>query len=101
MARATASTQSSPARTLLTVVMDVLIAVALIALTGLVIEFFGQLMAQPLGRQFYTLAMRAVIPLGLKPIPTPYGGAFDLNAVASVLLYVIAEWVLGMVRRVR
>ena len=98
MARSAVPKGAPPVRTLLTVVMDVLIAVALIALTGLVFGFFGQLLAQPWGREIYTLATRAVIPFGFKSIVTPYGGAFSLDAVASILVYVAVEWVLGMVR---
>ena len=47
MAGSAAPQGASPARTLLTIVMDVLVAISLIALTGLVFGFFGQLMAQP------------------------------------------------------
>jgi hypothetical protein len=101
MAGSTAPQGASPARTVFTVVMDVLVAVALIALTALVFGFFGQLLAQPWGRQIYTLAGRAVIDFGIAPIATPYGGTFSLNAVVSILLYVVVEWALGMVRRSR
>jgi hypothetical protein len=98
MARSRASDGASPVRTLLTIVMDVFIAVALIALTGLVFGFFGQLMALSWGREIHTLAARAVVPFGFQPIATPYGGTFSLDAVVSILLYVVVEWVLGMVR---
>ena len=101
MAGSAAPQGASPARTLLTVVMDVLVAISLIALTGLVFGFFGQLMAQPWGRQVFTLASRAVINFGFKGIATPYGGTFSIDAVASILLYMAVEWVLGMVRRSR
>lgn len=101
MAESAAPQGASPLRSVLTVAMDVLIAIALIALTGLVFGFFGQLLAQPWGRQIFTLASRAVITFGFKPIATPYGGSFSLDAVASILLYVVVEWVLGMVRRSR
>jgi hypothetical protein len=101
MAGSAAPEGVSPVRTLLTVVMDVLIAVALIALTGLVFGFFGQLLAQPWGREIHTLAARAVIPFGIAPVATPYGGTFSLDAVVSILVYVVAEWAIGMVRRPR
>jgi hypothetical protein len=98
MARSAAPEGASPQRTLLTIVMDVLIAAALIALTGLVFGFFGQLQAPAWGREIHALAARAVIPFGFKAIATPYGGSFSLDAVGSIILYVVAEWVLGMVR---
>jgi hypothetical protein len=101
MARTSAPEGAKPVRTILTVVMDVLIAIALIALTGLVFGFFGQLLAQPWGRQVYTLASRAVIPFGIAPIATPYGGTFSLDAMVSILVYVAAEWVVGLGRRER
>lgn len=101
MARATAPRGASPVRTLLTVLMDVFIVVALIALAALVIAFFGQLLAQPWGRQVYSLAGRVVIPFGIKAIATPYGGVFNVDAVVSIGLYMAIEWALGMVRGTR
>jgi hypothetical protein len=101
MARSAAPDGARPVRTILTIVMDLLIAVALIALTGLVFGFFGQLTAQPWGREIHTLAARAVIPFGIAPIATPYGGTFSLDAMVSILVYVAAEWVVSLGRRER
>lgn len=92
---------ASPVRTVLTVLMDLLIVAAIVGLAALIIAFFGQLMAQPGMRQGYSLAVKVVLPFGIKSIPTPYGGIFDLDAVASIVLYVVLEWIVGMVRRSR
>lgn len=92
---------ASPVRTMLTVLMDLLIVAAVVGLAALIIAFFGQLMAQPVMRQVYSLAVKVVLPFGLKPIVTPYGGVFSLDAVASIVLYVALEWIVGMVRRSR
>ena len=101
MDRVSAPGGASPVRTVLTIIMDVLIVLAVIGLASLVIGFFGQLMAQPSLRQVYALAIRVVVPFGLSPIVTPYGGVFSLDAVASISVYVVLEWVVGMVRRPR
>ena len=101
MDRVSAPRGASPVRTVLTIIMDVLIVLAVVGLASLVIGFFGQLMAHPSARQVYALAIRVVVPFGLRPIATPYGGVFSLDAVASIVLYVALEWIVGMVRRSR
>ena len=72
----------SPARTILTIVMDVLIACAVAVTLRLGVEFFGQLAAQSWGKAVVAFTNPLVIPFGVHAIKTPYGGVFDVNAAA-------------------
>lgn len=89
----------SPAATFVTILMDVLIAVAVVVVAHMVIVFFGQLAVQPWAKQLVPYTGKLVVPVGAAPIKTPYGGVFDVNAAATVLILLAGEWVLGMVRR--
>ena len=90
---------SSAARTLITVLMDILVLVAVIGLAHLVVSFFGQLSHTGWGSGLLQLTRYAVLPLGLGPIETPYGGVFDVNAAATIVALLGVEWLLGAVRR--
>ena len=94
-----AKSAASPARRFITVVMDVLFAVAVVLVVHLVVTFFGALSSQEWGKGVLGLTRLAVIPFGIEAVKTPYGGAFDINAAATVLALLAAEWVLGLVRR--
>jgi uncharacterized protein YggT (Ycf19 family) len=78
--------------------MDILVAIAIALTVRLVIEFFGQLAAQSWGEAIIALTNPLVLPLGIESIKTPYGGVFDVNAAISIVLYLVAEWVLSVVR---
>jgi len=90
---------SAPARMLVTVVMDILVIVAVILVAHMVIVFFGQLAGQPWAKTVVDVTVRAIMPLGIAGIRTPYDGVFDVNAGATVLVLLGIEWVLGGVRR--
>ncbi len=90
--------QGKPVRKVLTIIMDVFVAVAIALTLRLVIEFFGQLSAQSWGEATIALTNPLTIPLGIDPIKTPYGGFFDVNAAFSVVLILVGEWVLSVVR---
>jgi hypothetical protein len=94
-----AKTASNPVRLILTIVMDALWVWALILLVAVVVAFFGFLADSSLGHTFLGFASKLVLPLGLKPVHTPYGGWLNVNAAATVLILLAAEWVLSMVRR--
>jgi hypothetical protein len=91
--------KSSPARTGVTVLMDVLVAVAVAALAHLVISFFGVMSSASWGASLLKFTRYVVLPLGIAPIGTLYSGDFDGNAAVTVLGLLGAEWVLGIVRR--
>ncbi len=75
---------SKPVRTLITIVMDLLVLVAVIATVGIVVRFFGALATTSVGESYLRLASLLRIPAGFKAITTPYGGLFDVNAVVTV-----------------
>lgn len=89
----------SPARTFVTILMDLLVFVAVVVVAHMVIVFFGQIAAQSWAKSVVALTGKLVIPVGASPIKTPYGGIFEVNAAATVLILLVVEWVLGLVRR--
>jgi len=89
---------SKPVRTLVTVVMNLLIVVAIALTVRLVVMFFGVIAAKEWAKAIVSITNLLVIPFGIEPIKTPYGGVFDANAALTILLVLVAEWVLSLVR---
>lgn len=89
---------SRPARTFVTVVMDVLVVLAIALTIALVVAFFGQLAAQSWGHTVLALTKPLVIPFGVSPIKTPYGGVFSVNAALTIVVLLGLEWVLSGIR---
>ncbi len=71
---------SKPLRTLLTVVMNLLVIVAMALTVRLVVMFFGQIASLEWAKTVVSITNLLVIPFGIDPIKTPYGGVFDANA---------------------
>ena len=94
-----ATKSSSAARTAVTVIMDLLVAVVVVLVAHLVVRFFGAFSGPAWGKGLVKLTGLAVIPMGFEAIPTPYGGVFDSNAAGTSLVLLAVEWVLGLVRR--
>lgn len=90
---------SRSVRSLLTVIMDLLVIVAVIVVVRVVVEFFGALAAEQIGKGVLAATRFLVVPFGVSPVRTPYGGAFDVNAALTVLLLLAVEWGLGVARR--
>lgn len=90
--------KSKPVRTILTIVMDVLVAVAIAEAVRLVVQFFGQLSSQSWGEAIIALTNPITLSLGIEAIKTPYGGVFDVNAAFTVVIVLIAEWLLSVIR---
>lgn len=86
------------ARTAVTIIMDALILIALLLAARLIIVFFGQLASQDWGKAIVQLAGYVTIPLGLDSYHNQYGGSFDVNAGISMLIVLLAEWMLSAVR---
>jgi hypothetical protein len=93
------SPKSSPARIIVTLLMDLVVVIAVVGLAHLVISFFDTTAGTAWGKGLLGLTRLVVVPLGIPPVPTPYGGIFDVNATATVLGLLGVEWVLGLVRR--
>ena len=89
---------SGPVRTLITIVMDLFVVVAIALTARLCIVFFGQLAAQGWGRTVIGLTGPLVIPFGVSSIKTPYGGAFEVATVFTILVVLLVEWVLSGIR---
>jgi hypothetical protein len=85
-------------RSLLTVVIDVLIVIAIALAIRVVILFTGQVSAQQWASAYRTLTHYLVLPLGLHQVKTPYHGVFDVNAAVTALVALLAEWGLTEVR---
>lgn len=90
--------RGSPARTLITIVMDVLIACAVVLTLRLGVEFFGQLAARSWGKAIVAFTNPVLLPLGVHSIKTPYGGVFDVNAALMIGVFLLAEWILSGIR---
>ena len=89
---------SKSGRTLLTVVMNVLVFVAIALTVRLVVMFFGQIASMDWAKAVVSVTNLLVIPFGIEPIKTPYGGVFDANAALTILVVLVAEWVLSLAR---
>ncbi len=85
-------------RTALTIAMDVLIVLAIVETVRLVVLFFGRFAATGWGKTVIALTNPLTIPFGFEPIKTPYGGVFAVNAVLTIVVLLLAEWVLSVVR---
>jgi len=78
--------------------MNLLVVLAVAMTIRLVVLFFGQLSAQGWSEAIVALTDPITIPAGLEGIKTPYGGVFDIEAAATVVLLLVGEWVLSVFR---
>lgn len=89
---------SKPARTIVTVIMDILVVLAIAEVLRLVVTFFGQLASQSWAGAVIAITDPLTIPFGFEVIKTPYGGGFDVNAALTVVALLLIEWVLSVIR---
>lgn len=89
---------SSIVRTLVAFAMNVLFVVAIVLTGRIVVEFFGALAMTAAGQAIVELTEWFVLPLGITAARTPYGGVFDADAAVTVVVVLLAEWVLSIVR---
>jgi uncharacterized membrane protein YccF (DUF307 family) len=85
-------------RSIITILMNLLIVVAVLDTIRIVVEFFGALASQTWGLAAIRVTDLAVVPFGVEAIKTPYGGAFDVDAALTVGALLLAEWVLSALR---
>lgn len=90
---------AKPVRTILTIVMDLLVLLAVCLTIGVVVRFFGGLSGTEVGEQYLRFVTVITLPLGLEAFKTPYGGVFDVNATVSVGIVLLVEWALSVARR--
>jgi len=89
---------AKPLRQIITVVMNLLILVAIMLVVRIVLEFWGALAAQTWAEAILRITDYLVIPFGVAPIKTPYGGFFDVDAALTVGTLLVTEWVLTVGR---
>lgn len=85
-------------RALLTVMLDLAVLGAILLTARLVVEFFGAMAAGPVGTLVVRLSDHLILPLGLAGRKTPYGGIFNMDATATVLLLLVVQPVLSRAR---
>jgi len=85
-------------RTVITIIMDVLVALAILLTIRLVVLFFGQLASQEWGKGIAVLSGYVTFPLGIESLKTPYGGVFDVNSALSIAILLGVEWLLSLLR---
>lgn len=90
--------QTTLARTYLTIAMNVLFFLAVALTTRVAVEFFGTLAMASLGTAIVAATEYLVLPLGLTAPRTPYGGVFDTDAAVTVVVLLLVEWLLSLVR---
>jgi len=93
------SAGASAVRNLLGVVVGIFVVVMLVLLTRLIVEFFGALHTGPFYAQLKAITRYVVLPLPVAGFKTPYGGTFDVRAALSIVIYLIAEYLLTALRR--
>ena len=90
--------RSSPARTIITIIMDILIVCAVAVTARLGVKFFGQLASQGWGKALIAFTNPLVFPFGFHAIKTPYGGVFEVSAALMIGVFLAIEWVLAGIR---
>jgi len=88
-----------PTRVFATILMDLFIVLAVLVTAGIVIAFFGVLSSQAWAEAVLKIADIVTIPFGLSNIKTPYGGYFSVNAGITVMVFLVAEWMISVVRQ--
>jgi hypothetical protein len=78
--------------------MNILIFGAVLLVARVVLLFFGTLAALSVSELLVTLTDYLVIPFGIEPIKTPYGGVFDVDAALTIGTLIVAEWGLSVAR---
>lgn len=87
-----------PLRSLITVVMNVLVVVAVLLTVRVVARYFGALGASEWGSIVTRLGGVFTLPFGVQDLHSSYSGVFDVSAVLTILTLLVAEWILSIVR---
>ncbi len=87
------------ARMLVSIAMGLLVALELLVLAHIIVTFFGFVTAGSWGHTLNAVLVRFVAPFGLSSIRTPFAGRLDVNAVVTLVLVLVAGWLVSSVRR--
>jgi hypothetical protein len=90
---------SRAARGLLLALMDMVLVVAVLLVVRIVVAFFGQLAGSPAGEAYLSATALLSPRLGVSPVPSPFGGAFDTGAAILCGGLLIIEWILSVARK--
>ncbi len=91
-------TSSRAPQLAITVVMNIVLALALVLLVRVAVDFFGAVAAREGFRTFIALTESLALPFGFPSPRTPYGGIFDSDAAATILVLLVIEWGLSVTR---
>jgi len=85
-------------RTVILVIMDLIVVLAVLLTARIVVEFFGVLASQGWAEALVSLT-EPLAGFGIgSEVKTPYGGVFDVPATIVVIVLLAVEWLLGVVR---
>lgn len=87
-----------PTRTVLNVIANIVLIVAIALVARVVVEFFGALAQTGFGSVVIAITDPITPPLGVASPRTPYGGIFDSDAAVAVVVLLLVEWGLSVAR---
>lgn len=79
--------------------MNAFLILAILLTVSTIIRFFGALEAHPLGSWIADLGILLTPELGLPVVITPFGGVFDSDMVAVIVIIILSEWMLSVGRK--
>ena len=85
-------------RRILTFAMNLLVVLAVLLTLFVIVRYFGVLAHSSAGVIFVRALRRAVPNLHVMSARSLYGGVFDGNAAATVIIVLVLEWGLSVAR---
>lgn len=85
-------------RTTLAIIVNVLIVIAVLLAARLVVLFTAPFTHSGIGGAIIKATGFLVIPFGFPVITTPYGGVFSVNVALTIVVVLLADWVLSGLR---
>ena len=87
-----------PVRSLITVLMNIFVVLAVVLTAKVVVVFFGALATQAWAEALVSITDLVTVPWGIDSLKTPYGGVFDVNAAVTIAAVLLVEWLLSLAR---
>lgn len=91
-------TVKSLPRSLITLSMNAFLILAILLTLSTIIRFFDVLQAHAVGAWIANLGILLTPELGLPVAITPFGGVFDSDMVAVIVIIIFCEWMLSVGR---
>lgn len=89
---------ASPIRLLMTIVQDILVMIAVLLAVALVVAFFGGLRDTGAGQGVLRVASCVTVPFGVGSIDSSFGGVFLADAAVTLVLVLLADWLVMSLR---